>query len=465
MQPGDEKRTRSDLRAGDRVDEYLIQGSVAEGGFGAVYRAQRVSDGLDVALKVLHAELISSTSAVLRFEREIEVVRRIHHPNVVEIHGSGRLEDGRPYFVMELLSGVNLEAFVRVRRRLPPGEILSILDPLCDALAAVHEQGVIHRDLKASNIFLADIEGGARAVKLLDFGVAKLLDPAEPGLTSPSKVVGTPACMAPEQIKGEPATTQTDVYALGVLAYFMLTGELPFSDPSFLLIQTMHLHVTPERPSSVAPVSPVFDGVVLRALSKTPETRYATTLDFADAFRAAVDRRTRQGRSPPSRRGLAIHVDVSAGAEDLEDPDEALCADMEAVLPLAARVLTAHGFAVAVWTGNKVVMVANLPDDPERERSARREAVRAAMALLGELSRRATRDARVRVLVHVDVVTEGGSSDIDSSEPALTDAILASERGAECLIASSKALEGLGVEARPISDASSLYRVIETVIA
>jgi serine/threonine-protein kinase len=366
---------------------------------------------------------------------------------------------------MELLSGVSLEAFVRVRRRLPPAEVLNILEPLCAALDAVHQQGVIHRDLKASNIFLAERDNGPRRVTLLDFGVAKLLDTTEPGLTSPSKIVGTPVCMAPEQIRGDPASPQTDVYALGVLSYFMLTGELPFSDPSFLLIQTMHLHVNPERPSSVAPVSPVFDGVVLRALSKNPETRYASPLDLCAAFRTAVDRARRYGRGSVARRGLALHVEVNANPDDLEEPDEALCADMEAVLPLAARVLSAHGFAVAVWTGNRVVLAANLSDDPERDKAARREAIRAAMALLAELSRRATRDPRVRVLVHIDVVTEGGAPESSLAEPAIAEMILSAERGAECLVASTQALEGIDIDARPIQESTSLYRVIETVIA
>jgi serine/threonine-protein kinase len=257
---------------------------------------------------VLHADLVATTTAVLRFEREVEVIRRIRHPNVVDIFEAGTLEDGRPFFVMELLSGVSLEAFVRVRKRLPAPDVLGILEPLCRTLAVCHEQSVIHRDLKASNIFLAETATGERRVTLLDFGVAKLIDDSAPGLTAPSRIVGTPTCMAPEQIRGEPATARTDIYALGVLTYFMLTGELPFKDPSFMLMQSMHLYVNPEKPSTVAPVSAAFDEVVLRAMAKSPDNRYASTLEMLEAFRAALEserrpRDTRQGSGDGAPRG------------------------------------------------------------------------------------------------------------------------------------------------------------------
>ena len=129
----------SDLPVGYRVGDYEVKDSVAEGGFGCVYRVEHIETGKHAALKVLHAELASTTEAVLRFEREVEVVRRLHHPNVVEIYASGRLSDGRPYFVMELLIGVDLDTHIRSRGRLPPTDMLAILEALCSALALAHE--------------------------------------------------------------------------------------------------------------------------------------------------------------------------------------------------------------------------------------------------------------------------------------------------------------------------------------
>lgn len=456
-------RGRSDLREGDRVGDYLVQGPLASGGFGAVYRVEHEATRKPAALKVLHADLVATTTAVLRFEREVEVIRRIRHPNVVDIFEAGTLEDGRPYFIMELLSGVSLEAFVRVRKRLPPSDVLGILEPLCKTLFVCHEQSVIHRDLKASNIFLAETEGGARRVTLLDFGVAKLIDDSAPGLTAPSRIVGTPTCMAPEQIRGEPATARTDIYALGVLAYFMLTGELPFKDPSFMLMQSMHLYVNPEKPSTVAPVSAAFDDVVLRAMSKTPENRYATTLEMLDAFRAALESERRPRDASGKARTIALHVEVEVSPEALEQPDEALYTDMESILPIASRALGNRGFSITLWAGNRMVLVSNLPEDPEGERARRMDAVHSALLLLGELATRPTRDERVRVRVRLDVgsgATAGGEEideEIIDVSWGATD-----ESSLESLLASAQALDGLNVEARPVIGSNRLLRVLET---
>jgi serine/threonine-protein kinase len=459
-------RARSDLRAGDRVGEWVVRSPLASGGFGAVYRVDHVTTFKPAALKVLHADLVATTTAVLRFEREVEVIRRIRHPNVVDIFEAGTLDDGRPYFVMELLSGVSLEAFVRVRKRLPASDVFGILEPLCKTLAVCHEQSVIHRDLKASNIFLAETESGSRRVTLLDFGVAKLIDDSAPGLTAPSRIVGTPTCMAPEQIRGEPATARTDIYALGVLSYFMLTGELPFKDPSFMLMQSMHLYVNPEKPSTVAPVSAAFDDVVLRAMAKSPDNRFASTLDMLEAFRLALESERRPRDGSGKARAIALHVEVEVSPDALDQPDEALYTDMEAVLPIAARALGNRGFSIALWAGNRMILVSNLPEDPERERARRMDAVHAALVLLGELASRPSRDSRVRVRVRLDVGAASSTAGEEIDEEIIdvswgsTD-----ESSLESLLASAQALDGLNVEARPVVGSNRLLRVLETAPA
>src|SRR5262249_51990372 len=145
-------------------------------------------------------------------------------PNIIDIFEFGQLQDGRPYYVMELLEGSTLESVVGQRGRFSAQEAVELLDPICAALGAVHAAGIVHRDLKASNIAFA-VENDAKRIKLLDFGIAKLIhaEPGVPGLTSAGKRLGTPHAMAPEQIRGGPVDARTDIYALGVLLYYLLT--------------------------------------------------------------------------------------------------------------------------------------------------------------------------------------------------------------------------------------------------
>ena len=277
------------------VGRYRVREELASGGFGVVHRGEHVELGHQAAIKILHAELASNDTLVRRFEREVEVMRLVNHPAIVEVLEVGRLEDGRPFFVMELLQGVTLQQHLRARGRLPVDEVLGILEPLCDALGAAHQKSVIHRDIKPSNVFLSVRDGGRRVV-LLDFGVAKLLDAAGPGLTASRHAVGTFACMAPEQLLCGAVDARTDVYALGVLAYRMLTGYPPFDNAPYLVMHHMHLHARPPRPSSRAPVNPAFDEVILRALAKAPAARHATVAELLKELRFAAERGRTSGR-------------------------------------------------------------------------------------------------------------------------------------------------------------------------
>src|SRR6266478_5793915 len=177
----------------------------------------------------LDGELAPSPEMVERFVREARVVNRIRHPNIVDIYEFGELDDKRPYFVMELLEGTSLASIVERRGRLSPAQALSYLEPVCDALRAAHAAGVVHRDLKASNVAVVK-EGDPPRVKLLDFGIAKLVRtaPGERGLTAVGQRIGTPYAMAPEQIRGGAIDARVDIYALGVLLYQLLTGRYPF---------------------------------------------------------------------------------------------------------------------------------------------------------------------------------------------------------------------------------------------
>lgn len=403
------------LPPGSRVGDYLVEQSIAHGSFGVVYRAAHAESGQRAAVKVLHPELVFTREAVMRFDREIQAIRRIDHPNVIRILDCGEIDGGRPFFAMELLSGADLQSYIVSRGRLSPEDTLEILEPVCDALSAVHKSAIVHRDLKASNVFIAE-DGGAPRVVLLDFGVAKVLDDAGPGITTPTHLLGTPACMAPEQIRGQLADARTDVYALGALAYYMLTGKLPFLDSTLATLLHMHLWVHPPSPSREAPVGPELDAVVLRAMAKDPAMRYRTAAEFIEELRDAVA----AGRksvlplpgSPEERRIGAIHVEVFADRGAMEDPDDALLADMDDVLPLASRFLSARGFHAALETGNTLLFFREL-DAPElADRASRRDIVEAALLLERELCHRTGRDARV----HVNLCLHAGQVLMRSSE-------------------------------------------------
>lgn len=452
------------LPSGTPVGHYIVKDVIARGGFGVVYRSEDVDTGEAVAVKVLHPELTVSREAVLRFEREVQAIRRIEHPNVIHIRDYGELRGGRPFFAMELLNGVDLESYLRTCGRLSPEEALAILEPVCAALTAAHQNSIIHRDFKASNVFLAD-QNGQRRVVLLDFGVAKVLDDQGPGITTTSNILGTPACMAPEQITGQPTDVRTDVYALGALAFYMLTGELPFLDASLTALLHMHLYARPPSPSREAPVAPVFDDVVLKAMAKDPAARYQSANEFLEGFREAIveARGAATPRTPRvslvERRVAAIHIEVSADASAMEDPDDDLLVDMEEVLPLALRVMTPKGFEVAVQTGNTMLLVAELGGIGLADESSRRDIVASAIELSRELDRRPSKDARI----HVNICLHSGpvftaSTRIIGGELMDLGAWVP-DQALSGVVATRAILDGLELDTEPVEGSPGLARV------
>jgi eukaryotic-like serine/threonine-protein kinase len=453
------------LPVGTRVGDYILGEVIARGGFGVVYRSHHAGTGKGAAVKVLHPELSLSREAVLRFEREVQSIRRIDHPNVIQILDFGELRGRRPYFAMELLNGVDLETYMRACGRLSPEEVLAILEPICSALTTVHNNSIVHRDFKASNVFLAE-QNGKRRVVLLDFGVAKVLDDQGPGITTSHNILGTPACMAPEQITGGRMDERTDIYALGALVYYMLTGELPFLDASLTALLHMHLYARPPSPSNEAPVSPAFDVVVHRAMAKDPAARYPSADEFLAAFRAAVEeaRGADTPRTPRvslhETRVAAVHIEVCVDADALEEPDEALIADMEEVLPIATRLMEPKGFTAAVQTGNTMLLVTHLHGTGLQEQSARRDVVAAALELNHELLRRPGRDARV----HVNIVLHAGAV-FTTSEKVIGGDLMdlgawVPERCMPGVVVTEAMLDGLEIDTRPVEGSSSLVEVL-----
>lgn len=413
-----------------RIGPYVLEKKLARGGFGNIWRARHEETGALVAAKVLHPELVVSEAIVMRFEREARAIAMLRHPNVVALEEFGKLPDRRPYIIMELLEGPNLDGYIRSNGSLRPRHALQVLEQLCSALSAAHERGIIHRDLKASNVVMSRRDGAERVV-LLDFGIVKLLEANGPELTASRVTVGSPVCMAPEQIQGRPVDPRTDVYALGSLAFLMLTGELPFPGRS---MDAMHQHLVAARPrpSDRGDISPVYDEVIVKAMAKEQPDRYDGVGSFLTAFRHAVDLdeassaaieiptdAPRQYESTVTCIGL--YLDVSVDPDELDDADDELLDDMDAVYPRAARFLERRGFLLAYESGDSALFVLPLSGTEGESLQTRQQILRGAGQLLEELDIRDGRDERIRIRLHLHVdrasmtrglVTEGPLLDI-----------------------------------------------------
>ncbi|RKG84183.1 serine/threonine-protein kinase, partial [Corallococcus terminator] len=258
-----------------QMGEFVIEERIGAGGMGVVYRAVHPLIGKQAAVKVLRAELMSPEQEQ-RLLVEARTVNAIRHPGILDIFNFGRLADGRPYIVMELLRGQPLSDVMRAQGRLDVGTTVWMLDQMASALGAAHRAGVVHRDLKPANVFVVEVPDAAPTLKLVDFGIAKVLQSRE-GLTlADGAVLGTPDFMAPEQIRGGVIGPATDLYALGVLAFQMLTGEKPFQGEN---VQVMFAHVeqpAPRPSSKVKGLPPQLDALVLQLMEKDPARRPAS---------------------------------------------------------------------------------------------------------------------------------------------------------------------------------------------
>jgi len=254
---------------------------LGKGGMGTVYLAEHETLPRRFAIKVLKSEYLSNELFVERFRREAIASSRVVHPNIVYITDFGRLPEGNFYIVMEFLEGTGLDKLLESQGRIPLTRALPILIQLADALDHTHKMGVIHRDLKAENVLLVEERNRIDVVKILDFGIARLMVPdcTNSRITSQGQVFGTPEYMSPEQASDKSIDGRSDLYSLGVLAFELVTGQPPFLSENPSDILHAHLKQMPPPPSSLVPdshIPRVFDGVVLRCLAKKPGERYAS---------------------------------------------------------------------------------------------------------------------------------------------------------------------------------------------
>jgi tRNA A-37 threonylcarbamoyl transferase component Bud32 len=285
------------LAEGMRAGEYEVGRFLGAGAMGEVYAGLHPVIGKRVAIKVLRRELAASPDAAERFLREARAVNRIDHPSVIDVFGVGRLDDGRLYLVMDLVEGRSLRELLAAGPR-PVAETLALLTPIAAALDAAHARGVVHRDLKPDNVVVSDAT--PRQVFVLDFGIAKLVAcadgdaaPRGPTLTGAGSWLGTPAYMAPEQWSADGAGPASDRYALGVIAFELLTGRPPFEASSVPQMMERHFRAPVPTLAEVATgggrLPTALDPVLGRAMAKDPEERFPTSAALVAALAAAVE--------------------------------------------------------------------------------------------------------------------------------------------------------------------------------
>jgi len=260
---------------------YRILGVVGQGGMGTVYEAEQLVLSRRVAVKVLHRAQKGRRESVERFQREARAASSIGHPNICEIYDVGRLSDGRPYMVMELLRGTTLADRIDAEGALPIRDCVDIMMQALSALVAAHDKAIIHRDIKPENVFLAERVGCPAVVKILDFGIHKTRDEDSLSLTRDGTIMGTPYYMAPEQARGDAIDHRIDLFACGVMLYEMVTGRRPFEGDDYHALMRSILHDAPTPPSTFrSDIPEALDTIIRRALEKDPSLRYPNATAF-----------------------------------------------------------------------------------------------------------------------------------------------------------------------------------------
>jgi tRNA A-37 threonylcarbamoyl transferase component Bud32 len=269
------------------ADRYLLRSRVGHGASGNIYQAEHVTLRRKVAIKILHHELSRDDLSIERFRREATTVGQIDNEHIVEVVDFGRMPDGRLFLAMEWLDGETLRDALERESRLPITKVVDVLVQLGEALMEAHAMGYIHRDLRPRNVFLARRRGQDGYVKLLDFGLAKLVErEGEAASTSLGMTFGDPHYMSPEQAHGDPVDRRGDIYSLGCMAFHMLTGSPPFSGERVFDVLTKHLETSPPSPSSLRPDVPAWlDAVVLRMLAKRADQRFVTVYRLVEALK------------------------------------------------------------------------------------------------------------------------------------------------------------------------------------
>lgn len=318
---------------------------LGEGGMGRVYLARQLDLGRQVVIKVMHDHVAAEPKFRDRFQRETLLMARFAHPYAVTLYDAS-LTDG-PCIVMEYIRGVNLETLLQKNVRFTAARVGRLVGQLCEVLQAAHDQGLIHRDLKPANLMVVDPDSPREKIKVMDFGLAKMVDAeADAGYRASSAefAVGTPGYICPEQVKGDPVDHRGDIYSVGVMMYELLTGRLPFVGPSSMDLMLAHATEMPPRFNTLnlpVVIPEPIEAVVFLCLEKNPDERPQTARELAELYETAMslDSSGLAGMSDATHR-----TPVPTGIQLATDPST-LTFTMEAWMPESIAVVKLQGFA------------------------------------------------------------------------------------------------------------------------
>ncbi len=312
--PAPKKDDRHGLMGKTLAGKFVIHDCIGQGAMGSIYRAEQITLGKQVCIKVLHPHLVGDYELSKRFHREAKAASRLHHPNAINIIDFGTSEEGVHYIAMDFLQGRDLAHLLRDEFPLDPIRILYLVDQVCSALDEAHAQGIIHRDLKPENIMVEDRRHQKDFVTVLDFGIAKIIEPeaaaAETFHTRAGIVCGTPEYMSPEQAQGLELDARTDIYSLGIILYQLNTKKLPFTGETPIGVVTKHLTQTPIRPRVLNPeISPAMEELILRLMAKNRNERPASCMEI----KALIDVLRKRLSQPVAVAGPEVMTQPSFG--------------------------------------------------------------------------------------------------------------------------------------------------------
>jgi len=264
------------LHPGDQLDHYRIEGLVARSGMASIFRATDLRDGRQVAIKIPHPEVEGDAALYDRFQREAEIGKSLDHPGVMKVFSDDNRS--RVYMVMEWVDGRLLRKILDEEPKLPPERAVHLTLRILEALEYIHSKGVVHRDLKPENVMVDANDN----IKLIDFGIAANAKSRRLTFAKLSQTMGTPDYISPEQVKGKRGDARSDLYALGVMLYEMLTGRVPFTGENAFLIMNDRLLNNPLPPREIDPtITPQLQEIIYRAMERNPKSRYASAQEFA----------------------------------------------------------------------------------------------------------------------------------------------------------------------------------------
>ena len=293
------------------LGRYEAQRLIGEGGMGRVYLARQIDLGRQVVVKVMHDHIAAEAKFCDRFQRETLLMARFHHPNAVTLYDASLTDPAGPCIVMEYVKGVNLEALLAKTGRMTAPRVARIIGQLCEVLQAAHDEGIIHRDLKPANLMILDPDSPKERIKVMDFGLAKLIDDGPARKVTDTNVdfaVGTPGYIAPEQVRGEVMDHRGDLYSVGVMMYQLFTGRLPFEGATSMDVLLAHATETPPRFSELGLagwVPRAAEDLVLDILAKDPDDRPQSARELAERLDTIVSAAQQKADSRVGLQGLA----------------------------------------------------------------------------------------------------------------------------------------------------------------